>query len=336
MVHTDFNVRNNFQLAIAFSVIFHLVFLLTIKTQSEIIIPTRMTIRFVEPTQSKPSKQIVSPSDIQNNLIPEKQSYLSDTNNQVEKEMLKRGDAGGIPGERAPEKAVPEIKEVPKKEASKKETEKKEIEKKEVPQKRQELKLSDQGLLAKYSTNSQANKKQNQDSDQQELSQQPREFSRATGTGAAFFGTSGVPDYLPQLPDGDLTLLNTKASQHAVFVRRVASRVFGEMRQSGWDYLLAQDIYRIKEMVTVEAVLDLAGKIISIKITDGSGSSKFDEILLAAAKKGAEDKNPPPSAVAEDGNIHFIFKSRSWTRPAMSRSGQPTEQRWLLLGTGLK
>ena len=53
------------------------------------------------------------------------------------------------------------------------------------------------------------------------------------GTGAKFFGNSGSTDYLPNLPDGDITLLNTKADHFAVFVRRVAARVFAALRSSG-------------------------------------------------------------------------------------------------------
>src|SRR5690606_20546577 len=67
-------------------------------------------------------------------------------------------------------------------------------------------------------------------------------FSRPAGSGARFIGASGAPDHLPSLPDGDITLLNTKANQFAVFVRRVATQVFGELRLTGWESLLASDI----------------------------------------------------------------------------------------------
>ena len=35
----------------------------------------------------------------------------------------------------------------------------------------------------------------------------------------------------------------------------------------------------------------------------------MDEALLKACEKGAWDENPPAEATAEDGYIHFIFRS---------------------------
>ncbi len=164
-----------------------------------------------------------------------------------------------------------------------------------------------------------------------------RAFSRPMGSGAAILGAQGTLDHLPNLPDGDITLLNTKASLHAVFVRRVASLVFGELRAQGWDSLRPQDIYAVSNSSTVRAVLSPQGKLLRATLESGSGSPRFDEVLEAAVKKGARDSNPPKEAVATDGNFHFIFQARSWSRPAASpRTGAPTERRWLLLSTGLE
>lgn len=164
-----------------------------------------------------------------------------------------------------------------------------------------------------------------------------RAFSRPTGSGAAFLGTSGMPDYLPNLPDGDITLLNTKANLFAVFVRRVATQVFAQLRLSGWENLRPADINAIGDVVTVRAVLALDGKLLKVQIESSSGSPRFDETVRKAAEVGAKDPNPPKEAVAEDGTIHFIFQSRSWVQYApQGRTGAPTERRWLLLGTGLE
>jgi hypothetical protein len=40
-----------------------------------------------------------------------------------------------------------------------------------------------------------------------------------------------------------------------------------------------------------------------------SGSYAVDEALLRACENGAWDENPPAEAIAEDGMIHFIFRS---------------------------
>lgn len=163
-----------------------------------------------------------------------------------------------------------------------------------------------------------------------------RAFSRPAGTGAAFIGRSGSSDFLPNLPDGDITLLNTKAEQFAVFVRRVATQVFSLLRSTGWETLRASDINSMRDHVTVIAILDRSGRLVSVSISTPSGSTRFDETLLSAVKKGARDPNPPPEALAADGRFHFVFKSRSWSQLAHNaRTGAPFERRWLLLATGL-
>lgn len=160
-------------------------------------------------------------------------------------------------------------------------------------------------------------------------------FSRPPGSGAKFLGASGVPDYLPNLPDGDITLLNAKANLFAVFVRRVASQVFGALRTVGWETMSGGEIARIANFSTVEAVLSPTGDLLKISLVESSGSSRFDDVLSEAARRGAKDRNPPKGAAASDGNIHFIFKARSWVDVGTGRGGGPFERRWILLGTGL-
>lgn len=162
-------------------------------------------------------------------------------------------------------------------------------------------------------------------------------FSRPQGSGATFIGTGGISDHLPNLPDGDITLLNAKANIYASFVRRVAIQVFTQLRTQGWDTLRAADIRRVRQYAVIEAILSARGELIKTQIIEQSGSSSFDLVVESAAQSGAKDPNPPTGAQAEDGTIHFIFKARSWTQlGANPRSGAPTEYRWLLLATGLR
>lgn len=164
----------------------------------------------------------------------------------------------------------------------------------------------------------------------------PRPFSRPSGSGAAIVGLRGSSDYLPNLPDGDLTLLNTKANRFAVFVRRVATQVFGQLRRSGWENLSPGDIDRIRDFTTVNATLTPQGELLGVTIAASSGSPRFDEVVLDAVRAGARDPHPPPGAEASDGNIHFIFRSKSWVRLSTDpRAPGFGERRWILLGTGL-
>jgi hypothetical protein len=145
-------------------------------------------------------------------------------------------------------------------------------------------------------------------------------------------GAAGIPDYLPDIPDGDITLLNAKADRFAIFVRRVALQVFGAIRQKNWQEIPINEIHRLRHFSTIHAVMNTKGELISVEIAQSSGSRPFDIVVNDSAKKGTWDQNPPKGAEAEDGNIHFIFKARSWARGANQGIG---EQRWLLLGTGL-
>lgn len=165
----------------------------------------------------------------------------------------------------------------------------------------------------------------------------PRPFSRPAGSGAAFIGNRGANDFLPNLPDGDITLLNAKADRFAVFVRRVATQVFAQLRQSGWETLQRSDVFSIDDYSTVHAIVGPDGMLKRVMLEGASGSGRFDDVVLTAARKGTRDPNPPPEALAADGNYHFIFKAKSWSQIASSaRTGAPFERRWLLLMTGLE
>ena len=137
---------------------------------------------------------------------------------------------------------------------------------------------------------------------------------------------------LPSVPDGEMTMLNAKAERFAIFVRRVASQVFGLLRVSNWSQLSRGEINQIGDFAKIHAIMSPEGKFIKLWIENGSGSTRFDKVVSSSVEQGLDDQNPPPSARSEDGNYHFIFISRTWTRPGMERMG---EQRWLMLGTGL-
>lgn len=143
---------------------------------------------------------------------------------------------------------------------------------------------------------------------------------------------AGSQDYLPEVPDGELTFLNTKAHAFAPFVRRVATNVFGALKNSIWTQVPTSEIRHASEFGVVEAILDPQGKLLSVKLKNRSGSGLFDNSLNDAVSSGAWDNNPPQGALANDGNIHLIFQARIWSRPAPNLRG---EQRWILLSTGL-
>lgn len=149
---------------------------------------------------------------------------------------------------------------------------------------------------------------------------------------SGFAASRGSSDYLPEIAEGEVTLLNAKANRYALFVRRVAEKVFGELRASHWRSLGRGDARRASRTTTIFATLSPTGKLLTVRIDESSGSTQFDQTVYQSIQNGAWDQNPPGGAVAADGNIHFVFQSQLRTQPAPTPSG---EARWLILGTGL-
>jgi hypothetical protein len=329
---------------------------------------------FLQPkTSKKAPEQIVSPSQAKKAAPPEETRLLSEKDSATEKEQIRRGDEGGFPGQQSTsaqsqaskqsggEKASePRQEESPKRVTQrepKPPQEKRPQEKPhEAPQKPvretvaknstgklTDLQLDNSTLAKKFGGAESADPEQVKSSSPEDskTSTEPlsdyRAFSRPPGSGAAFLGQGGINDHLPNLPDGDITMLNAKANTYAGFVRRVAVQVFSQLRSRGWERLSAFEIRQMNDFTTVEAVLSPEGRLLAVKILEGSGSANFDSVLEQSAQAGAKDPNPPPGARAEDGNFHFIFKARSWSSSgANPRGGGFSERRWLLLATGLE
>lgn len=120
---------------------------------------------------------------------------------------------------------------------------------------------------------------------------------------------AGTPDVLSDIRQGNLTFLNAKANRFAPFVRRVALRVFQHLIIFQRKNLHINDVVAAHDMSTIEAKIDTQGNLKKLIIQTRSGSYAVDEALLRACENGAWDENPPAEAIAEDGMIHFIFRS---------------------------
>ena len=196
------------------------------------------------------------------------------------------------------------------------------------------LKLDNHSLAEISASESKLSKEQSTEEQLQQAIQSNASNNQKSSINVSRLGSR---DYLPDIPDGEVTLLNTKANKYAVFVRRVASQVFANLRGSGWSSLSAADIRAINQDGVFEAVLSPKGVLLSVQLTTSSESRRFDQVLRTAIQKGAKDPNPPAGAEAEDGNVHFIFQARSWVQiQPNARNGGMNERRWLMLGTGLE
>jgi hypothetical protein len=292
----------------------------------------------------KEIQQFVSATKPEESLqdIPKETNRLSDEDVSVVKEQIKRGDILPPPGANSklqkPSKEQQPVKAQQEKNEPEKNTTPNEQKQKNTLQPNKDISLQDLTLDTKslLSNFSQPTTQRKNTTSRQVSPSNYQAFSRPLGAGAQFISDAGSADYLPNLPDGDMTLLNAKANQFAVFVRRVAIQVFSQIRSLGWENLTRGDIDSINKFTTVIATMSDKGELLKVTLDDSSSSSRFDAIIISAAKAGTKDPNPPAAAKASDGNIKFIFKARSWSEIGAGRGGVPTERRWLLLSTGLE
>lgn len=132
----------------------------------------------------------------------------------------------------------------------------------------------------------------------------------------------GTLDHLPDVQPGHVTLLNTKAELFAPFVRRVMLRVFQNlmilMRRSAPSMRPG-----VNEQIEAEAIMSPSGEMIALRITRRSTSMSIglDRMLTEACNEAFFDRNPPPGAVAEDGNIHFVLQTVVQTYPTAGQRG---------------
>ena len=332
--------------ALLLSFVLHCLFLTLIRPPVTAIDRKPIEIQYIPLPSALPEshvpRQIVSPSDAPVGE-PLKSAYLSDKDSRTEKEQIRRGTPEPVNTVKSPltEKSTA-VKAQPEKPAQKaKESRKKDFSLSlsaadlEKTLGTSKLKRADDGVEMPSISKEALETKEAVDAERQAKLQEYAPFRKGAisgGMNSAFSLRQGSPDFLPTVPDGDITLLNTKADRFAVFVRRVALQVFGNLRKNSWAEIPYQEVVRLQDYVTVHAVMSPTGKLMGVTLETTSGSTHFDRVVRQAAEAGAIDQNPPPNAVAEDGNIHFVFKARTWSRVMPNGIG---EQRWLMLGTGL-
>ncbi len=149
-------------------------------------------------------------------------------------------------------------------------------------------------------------------------------------------GQRGTPDYLPDVRQGNFTLLNTKADRFAPFVRRVGLRVFQTFSMDFKQMIFAGQVPQGRENIEVEAIMSRDGKRIEVFLKGRNGNLSTDRVLLGTLRDQIFfDDNPPPNAVAEDGRIHFVFAldARVWYAHDDRGTVQPGAQ-WIF-GAGL-
>jgi outer membrane biosynthesis protein TonB len=149
-------------------------------------------------------------------------------------------------------------------------------------------------------------------------------------------GERGTPDYLPDVRQGNFTLLNTKADRFAPFVRRVGLRVFQTFSMEFKQQIYAGNVPQGRDNVEVEAVMSADGHRIEVYLKQRSGNLSSDRVLLGTLNDQIFfDQNPPAKAVAEDGKIHFVFALNASVWYGRDDSGRLQPGAHWIFGAGL-
>jgi hypothetical protein len=283
-------------------------------------------------------EQIVSPPDAAPNVAPPDTRFKSDRDVTVDKQQVKRGEPK--PGESAPGEsaASDKPKPPPKPQAPKPPQPKPQAKPPAKPAAPGRQKPPQVAALKNLDLLPNALKLAQEGYGQpaeEPVPQEERVERRLTRGGAdGLFiptGPTGTLDYLPDIRDGDITLLNTKADMFAPFVRRVAVRVFQNMLIT-----LKKDLGNANlstlENVEAEAVMSPSGEMLGYSVTKRSTrvALSLDRRLQQACTVGFFDRNPPPGARAQDGNIHFVFVATFEAQPTPRGLAYA-----VMLGTGL-
>lgn len=307
------------------------------------------------PAIAQPSQQIVSPSDRENNLPPDGRAFLSDRDNRVDQESIKRGNPeAGTPQQPQPQQQVASAPKPPPPPPPKPAAEQPakapakappKPQAKAPPAKAPPAKAPPQRAPAREAPPT--DERQRGDTIPQRLpglnelfappdevlakAEIDRRAAAAAGAAAPrdavddprkdlvsapppapglFGGARGSFDALPDVAQGNLTMLNTKADRFAPFVRRVGTRVFQNLLIYQRQNLEASDILAANDIVTARVTLDASGKLKSVAVDEHSGSMAVDQTLLDALRQAAFDDNPPKSAANANGEYEFIFQAQ--------------------------
>ena len=272
-----------------------------------------------------PKQQIVAPSDAGEEKAPANSRLLSDRDNTVREEMIRRGQPA--PGE-------PQAKAKPAAPSH--------VERPASPPKRAAQPNEQVASLPRLDQLlPRAGDIVREGGPLLEESAPPTPAARNlfAGQGGVFSSRGGSNDFLPTIREGDINLLNTKAERFAGFVRRVATRVFQHLERrlrTASEHSGGSG----REFAVVEAVMNRKGQLISARLVqkESNSSLRADQELLGTARQPDVffDSNPPSGAEASDGNIHFVLLVDLTVQSAVDpRTGRAVANFYGVAGVGL-
>ena len=263
----------------------------------------------VEPAPERP-RQIVAPPDEINDTPPPQPRFESDRDNTVLRETVRPGVPAPQPARPPRPRLQPQPAEPRREPAARagRETQRTETRSGHAPALEDLFASTDELVRAQRGHESEAAP----ETDAADPGRERRRLALAIPPVTPEWslpGDRGTLDHLPDIQRGDVTLLNTKASVFAPFVRRVGERVFQHLiiRQRR---LELQHILTARGPVRMRVVLDPRGRLKSIRVEGRSGSGTMDDTLSDALETAAFDNNPPPTAANADGDYEFVFQAQ--------------------------
>ncbi len=109
-------------------------------------------------------------------------------------------------------------------------------------------------------------------------------------------------------PGGE-KLLNPKAAQFAQFTRPLLHQLFLATEDLERHKLAKRGVPVDAGPVVIEATMNKDGQLTELVIEQSSGSGVIDQTMIQACKAGLWTRNPPPEALAADGNYRFRIEA---------------------------
>jgi len=121
-----------------------------------------------------------------------------------------------------------------------------------------------------------------------------------------------MPDHLPDVNEGDETLLNSRAFRFAGYLNRLKESVGRIWTTDVQDAARTRDpsgqTYLFKDRRTeVVFTLGKSGEILEAKVGSSSGVEFLDRVAVDAFKKAERIPNPPPGLIGESGTVTLGF-----------------------------
>jgi len=123
-------------------------------------------------------------------------------------------------------------------------------------------------------------------------------------------GVRGTDDYLPDVDDGETTVLNTRRFKYWSFFERVKESLKRNWRPAR-EYRRADPtgrVYGVRDRMTVlNVVLNADGSLSDLNIVTESGVGPLDDEAVRAFRAAQPFPNPPGGLVGDNGHIQFTY-----------------------------